>query len=394
MKKIILLVVFGTLVAVALAVGGYYLFGSKPGKTIETPKSVLVDGKMVIPQKILDNKFGWLGGGPDDTGEGIIARGGLWDRTGPPGPFVWDMIQKSKDTSYDFTLTDQVVNNFGKNGIGLLANIFPFADWDQKNLANAADCKVVDNDEFLPENDKKGRVVYLPHYRCNPSDWVAYEKFVQAVVERYDGDGIDDMPGLIMPIKYWEVMNEPDLQYKSDRPYGEADHSTFYRQGPTEYATLLINTSKAIRLADPTVKILIAGGAGADERALSFYREVFKNAETLTAFDIGNIHCIDNDQVAHDFNVGAYKNMLAEFGMTDKPIWVTEASAMYSKIGEENYQSTKTSTTNAIAAGAERIFFTNGIFDDSRTDLSQLGGDEGNYPSEEKFRKLIESFNK
>lgn len=191
-----------------------------------------------------------------------------------------------------------------------------------------------------------------------------------------------------------EVLNEPDLQYKSDRPYGEADHSTFYRQGPAEYAQLLIETSKAIRLADPGAKILIAAPAGADERALSFFREVFKNKATLDAFDIANIHCIDNDQETHDFNVGPYKKMLASVGITNKPIWVTEASAKYSMTSAEaNFQTTKTSVTNAISAGAERIFFTSGEFDDFRTDLSQMGSSDGTYKNEEKFRELIDSFN-
>lgn len=194
-----------TIVLIVIIIGlvAYYLFWYKQDKNTVASPTVAADGSLVIGQKILDNKFGWLGGGIDDTGEGIIARGGLWDRTGPPGPFVWDAIQKSKDASFDFTISDQVVNNFGKNNIGILANIFPYADWDQKNLANPADCKVVDNDEFLAKNDKKGSGAYLPYYRCNPSDWAAYQKFVEAVVERYDGDGINDMPGLVIPVKYW-----------------------------------------------------------------------------------------------------------------------------------------------------------------------------------------------
>ncbi len=398
MKKIII-----SILAIIVAVFGLALIFSKTddknkiGKNNATDiivpeKNQTASAPVSIPEKILSNKFGWLGGGTGDTGEGIIARGGLWVRPGPPGPFAWDIMQKSKDVGFDFIIADQEVSNFQKNNIGILATIFPFADWDQKNLTNAADCKVSDIDEFLLKNDKKDRGVYLPYFRCNPNDWMAYQKFVKAIVERYDGDGVNDMPGLKIPIKYWEVLNEPDLQYKSNLPYGETDRSTFYRQGPIEYAQLLIETSKAIRLADPEAKILIAAPAGADERALSFYQEVFKNADARDAFDIGNIHCIANDQNTHDFNVGPYKKMLADASIANKPIWVTEADAMYSKMGEENYQSTKTSVAGAIAAGAERIFFTGDIFDDQRTDLSQTVTDAGTYSSEEKFREIVKSF--
>ncbi|MBI5378646.1 MAG: hypothetical protein HZA23_00625, partial [Nitrospirae bacterium] len=41
-----------------------------------------------------------------------------------------------------------------------------------------------------------------------PVDTAAYQAFVRAVVERYDGDGVDDMPGLTAPIRYWQVSNE------------------------------------------------------------------------------------------------------------------------------------------------------------------------------------------
>jgi hypothetical protein len=369
MKKVLIIIIVVIILA-AVGVASYYFIQNKGNKDTKTTQSVSTGEKLSIPQKILENKFGWLGGGPDDTGEGIIAHNGLWVRP-HPGAFVWDMMQKSKDFPIDFTFADQEINNYQKNNIGILATIWPFADWDQKNLANAVDCKVSDKDEFLQNNDKKGRGSYLPYYRCNPSNWVAYQTFVKAIVERYNGDGVNDMPGLIIPIKYWEVMNEPDLQL------------CFYRQGPTEYAKLLTETSKAIRTADPEAKILIAGPAGADERALSFFQEVFKNAEARNAFDIGNIHCITNDQNTHDFNVAPYKKMLADAGVAPKPIWVTEADAMYSTTGEENYQSTKVSTTNAISAGADRIFYTGDEFDNSNY-----------YPSEVKFRELIENFTK
>lgn len=44
------------------------------------------------------------------------------------------------------------------------------------------------------------------------ADEAAYTAWVTAAVERYDGDGVDDMPGLLAPIRHWEVDNEPDLK--------------------------------------------------------------------------------------------------------------------------------------------------------------------------------------
>jgi len=382
----------GALAVIVIIAGMCWrFFASKESSETVTPTSNVSNNQPVtIPQRVLANKFGWLGGGAGDEGETISESGGAWVRP-HPGAFVWDMMQKEGE-DIDFSLTDQEIKNYQKNHLGILVTIWPFADWDQQKLANATMCAVSDEDEFLPRNDKKGRGSYLPKYRCNPKDWDAYAKWVTALVERYDGDGKDDMPGLIIPIKYWEVMNEPDLNYQSNLPASESNRLNFYKQGPSEYATLLVNTYKVIKAADPESKVLIAGAAGGDTRMLNFYRAVFQNPEARTAFDIGNVHCISNDKQTHDFNVAVYKKMLAEFNI-EKPIWVTEAEAFYpeNKTAEQNYESTKTSVANAIAAGAERIFFTRYTFDDFRTDMSQKNK-PGSYPSLEKYKEIIESY--
>ena len=73
-----------------------------------------------------------------------------------------------------------------------------------------------------------------------PKDVAKYQRWVRAVVERYDGDGVDDMPGLTAPIKFWQVDNEPPRR----------------REG---YADLVRITSQAVKEADPTAKVLIGG---------------------------------------------------------------------------------------------------------------------------------------
>ncbi len=73
-----------------------------------------------------------------------------------------------------------------------------------------------------------------------PKDVAKYQRWVRAVVERYDGDGVDDMPGLVAPIKHWQVDNEPPRR----------------REG---YADLVRITSKAVKDADPTAKVLLGG---------------------------------------------------------------------------------------------------------------------------------------
>ncbi len=379
------LIALAIIIASGLAL--YYFVLNKPAEKKKTIQSAGTGETVFISQKVLDNKFGFLGGGSEDDGSLIAENGAAWVRP-HPGYFVWDMMQKDAGAAIDFEDTDDLVENMQGTELGMLATIWPFADWDQQKSINAANCKVSSNDEFLHKNDKKGRGAYLPEYRCKPVDWTAYQNWVMQIIERYDGDGVDDMPGLKIPVKYWEVMNEPDLT----SPPQDSGRLDFWKGNAADYAELLVKTSANIRIADSSAKVLIAGAAGGDEQFLNFYREVLKNKETLTAFDIGNVHCISNDREKNDFNVGAYKYMLAEFNIS-KPVWVTEAEAMYGSSGEENYQSTKTSTAGAIAAGAERIFFTRYGFDDTRTDMSQKNA-SGTYPSSQKYLELIESFSK
>ena len=39
-----------------------------------------------------------------------------------------------------------------------------------------------------------------------------YKIFLIKLVDRYDGDGKNDMPGLTKPIKHWQIMNEPEFK--------------------------------------------------------------------------------------------------------------------------------------------------------------------------------------
>ncbi|MFA5134417.1 MAG: hypothetical protein WC505_01360 [Patescibacteria group bacterium] len=336
-----------------------------------------------LEQVALANKFGWLGAGEDGTDMDFIRQSGAGWMRPHPGPFVWDMLQPSATAEYDYTKMDELVALTQSYGLNLLITIWPFAEWDQAQRADAADCAVSSEDEFLLANDKKGRPSYLPLHRCNPNDWTAYERLVVAVVERYDGDGTDDMDGLRYPIKHWEVLNEPDL--------GTSDQLTFYKEGPEAYAELLRKTMSAIKNADETANVLIAGAAGTDDRFLNFYRTMFTNVlESRLLFEIGNVHCISNDKNTLDFNVADYRAMLAEFEI-DAPVWVTEAEQMGAEGFTQNVEQTQTSVDNALSAGAQKIFFTRYDLADTRTDMSEIqeGTEDSATQSMEAYQEII-----
>lgn len=354
---LVILIIFSTVI---ILVGIYFIwqrfFRPQPtNQYVIESQSISINSKPVtLSQSILENKFGFLSGGGQEAGL-IKKLGASWVRP-HPGPFLWGRMQASANTGFDFTDTDKLVKNYQQDDLGILATIWPFADWDQKNLPDADNCKVSERDEFLVRESRGEKIDYLPQYRCNPNNWQAYQAWVTALVERYDGDGTNDMPtspaggsGLKYLIKHWEVMNEPDLNSIDDR-------LDFYKQGPEDYAELLIKTSQAIHRADENAKVLIAGAAGGDEEFLNFYKKVLTVNGVKETFDIGNVHTISNGDY-DSYNVQPYQKMLVDLGIS-KPIWVTEAQAILSTDENINASQTYASTKKALELGAERIFYT------------------------------------
>jgi len=154
-------------------------------------------------------------GYPDNGFVDAEAIGVRWHR--PPLYAFWFLIQPNLgDPTYDWTLHDQQYGSVPA-GMRVLANVAPQGRFDQG--------------------------------RCLPGSWVPidvpqYAAFVHATVERYDGDGVDDMPGLASPIRHWQVGNEPNDLETSD--FDELQRITYL----------------AIKQAAPESSVLIGGVAG------------------------------------------------------------------------------------------------------------------------------------
>ena len=358
MKKKLWIIILSSLCLLLLSTS-IYLYIKKPWSKSTKKETPVNSGPVSIPDEILENKFGFLAGHFDGKGTPIESGSG-WLRP-HPGPFLWDSIQKDENSDYSWKNIDEWVEDTQAENFALLATVWPFADWDQQSHKDSSDCIVPDTDQFLIKKydlgKKDNNSNYLPYYRCNPYDWDAYTEWITAMVERYDGDGIADMPGLEIPIKYWEVLNEPDINWIAMEHEEEwNDTLDFFMGTPKDYAELLITTYKTIKKADPEAQVLIAGAAGSNDNFLGFYERVFETEGVTEAFDIGNIHCISNDEY-WNFNVEPYAKFLEENDI-DKPIWVTEAEAMVWSETEKNASQTLLSTENAINAGASKIFYT------------------------------------
>jgi len=286
-----------------------------------------------VPEEILASHFGFLGAGFDAAE--LTKLGIKWDRP-HPGPFIWGRIEQERG-EYDWREVDRYVQEAQRYGFATVATIWPFAEWDQANWGEAGPSGVVFEREM-------GRS------RRKPYNMDAYKSFVSSLVERYDGDGEDDMPSLKFPIKYWEAGNEPSMQQ---------DLNAFFNGSSEDYLEILEAIYMAVKEADPAAKVLPAGMAGMEPWMVSFWEPVFEKGNQY--FDIANIHSIG---ASEELNVPEFRKLLTQYGI-DKPIWVTEAQhrtgmTIYGKnvSPEEHARILVKSYVLSFALGVDKIFYT------------------------------------
>lgn len=139
-------------------------------------------------------------------------------------------------------------------------------------------------------------------------------RFVKKAVERYDGDGVDDMPNLKSPIKYWQVENEPDLN--SDDLFG--------------FANLQKITYEAVKSACPDCRVLMGGMAG-ETGGLNFFKPILEKLGGKY-FDIFDYHCYGNK---NDWKKcgNLADEIRKDFPNYDFEIWLTETGTLSGGMG-------------------------------------------------------------
>jgi len=300
MKKknlIVALIVFGVLV---LGVFGFFIWDSylKP-KSKSEPIKTEVEA-LELDQKKEATHLSKVAGEPD----------AYWMRG---LPVIWNSIEKTKG-EYDWESVDNAFegkDEYFKGDVYHIAMIWPYANWDQKNCHSGERYKATGHLKEAGEDLMMGA----------PCDMNAYTGFVEKVIERYDGDGNDDMPGLKTPIKYWEIMNEPEMQ--GGMGGGAGEDLKFFVGTSQEYLDILKSSYEAIKKADGEAKVVHAGMAGMQQNFQDFWTPIFAGGAG-NYFDIANIHTINTDESREDMFVTKFKEYLAGFGIKDKPIWVTE----------------------------------------------------------------------
>ncbi len=261
-----------------------------------------------------ESRFGDLTEMRDDRMRG---KDNKWVRP-HPGPFVWNNIEKEKGI-FSWEMADKYVTYAQNHNQKTIATIWPYSNWEQKS------CK-----------RKKARSPFgkrFAKYLSKPCLMENYKTFLLALVDRYDGDGQNDMPGLTKPIIYWEIMNEPEFKM-------------FFKGTEDEFVEIFNFSSKLIKSKQKDAVIIMAGAAGMFPESKKFWKSVLPKIKN--DFDIANMHHITppDGKCDKDFWVGEFSELLQSLNI-DKPIWVTEAMTGVCRVIP--------AYINAFASGAEVI---------------------------------------
>ncbi len=151
----------------------------------------------------------------------------------------WSSIQRAEGDEYNFVVADSVVRLFQNHGFELTWYLNCEARWAWVN----PNPPVKFGASMAPAPDKE-------------DDW---QNFVRAVVERYDGDGTDDMPGLFIPIRFYIMTGE----IKFDKSgFGDQEDPAFWADTIDNLLRLHRLTYAAVRAADPSGNTkLVSSGA-------------------------------------------------------------------------------------------------------------------------------------
>ncbi len=288
-----------------------------------------------------DSHFGFMGSeGNQEHYRGAFTDLGLTWMRPHPGPFSWDVVEPSQGEGYDFSRTDAMVISMQELGAPMVVTIWPYATWDQQYWMEQPDWQ-----------PSQGFSEELPLSRYKPHDMAAYRAFVQALVERYDGDGIDDMPGLTMPIKYWEALNEPET---SDWAL-----LNFFKGDAADYLEVLQATRQAVEAADPQAVVLQAGCTG--QTPFTFWEELL-GMGGADYFQVGNLHSITPSLDTEDLNTGIWAELMQQYGIDS--FWLTEVQVASGTVNgqtlseEEQARFIFKGYVRAFANGAQKIFYT------------------------------------
>ncbi len=164
----------------------------------------------------------------------------------------------------------------------------------------------------------------------------AYAAFVTRFVERYDGDGVDDAPGLLYPVHHYGI---------------EREFTGFWPGSAEDYVRLLRIAYPAVHQADPqaevlTVAILMVDVFDGNPDAAELQRRLTTPIDVIRksvpeiqsilaacdAYDIVDFHSL-GDYTEIPPTAAWLREQLQANGCGEKPLWIGDAFSISALLG-------------------------------------------------------------
>ena len=233
--------------------------------------------------------------------------------------------------AYNWRNLDDAVQAWQRNGVHIMISARFASPW-----ATAPR----NDDEFVYLEGVPKQVALLgADYLPKPEHADDFRDYVRNLVERYDGDGRDDMPGLLFPVLHYQVGNEY---------YNEL----FWAGSSEDYGRLLREFARSAREACSDVQVILSGTCfrtvpgfydlEPDPRSQVYInqrmphipqgmREFVNRSETFsreTAAMVDDYDILDARWPNYGI-VAESRDMLRECGTPDRPIWSAEIYSGY-----------------------------------------------------------------
>ena len=161
----------------------------------------------------------------------------------------WARMQPAPSSAIDWLNNDTIVQLFQRFDLGLTWYITPDAPWA---FPNKPECQ--------PDTVETPFGDVLFYHNCAPASEFEphWTRYVKSIVERYDGDGIDDMPGLERPIRFYIMPGEIKFGISGS---GDKEKGPFWYDSIDALLRLHRLTFDAVHEADANGAALVSSGA-------------------------------------------------------------------------------------------------------------------------------------
>ncbi|MBU1634629.1 carboxypeptidase regulatory-like domain-containing protein [bacterium] len=180
----------------------------------------------------------------------------------------------------------------------------------------------------------------------------AWQNFLKAAVERYNGDGDNDINEFVH-LKYWQIGNEIF-------PLTNADVS------PEQYAQIVSISEQAIHTVDPAAKICLIAPTQGFSIDTFLQQTIIELSNLQVEFDVLDIHHWGKADNYKMTAVPMYRTFLNDYGCNNVEIWSCEHGTWCYQPDNEPFQTKDEQSESLIkrylwnfANGLDKLFWNN-----------------------------------